>query len=231
MPEQNKKLLVIVAAGPGIGLAAARRFGREGFRVTLVARGQEHLDDLVATLTTEGIEADARIGDVTDEHSLTAALDGIAPDVLLYNGAGAGTTLTASLDITRDSAQQAFDAAVLGAITAVRAVLPAMQERGSGTLLFTSGLSALHPFPFLGNVGIAVSGLRNYVLALAKVVADKGVHVGHLPIGARIEPGSPASLEAIAEAHWRFYTERNTTEVVLGSVELVENAIAQVAGR
>ncbi|MGV9381654.1 hypothetical protein ACWDRB_37980 [Nonomuraea sp. NPDC003707] len=33
-----------------------------------------------------------------------------------------------------------------------------MLERGSGTLLFTSGISAVHPLPFLGNVGIAASG-------------------------------------------------------------------------
>ncbi|RKN45571.1 hypothetical protein [Streptomyces hoynatensis] len=76
-------------------------------------------------------------------------------------------------------------------------------------------------------MGVAIAGLRNYALALGESLAGRGVPVGHLPIGARIEPGSPASLEAIAETHWRFHTERDATEVVLGSVELVRAALAE----
>ncbi|MGN9845539.1 SDR family NAD(P)-dependent oxidoreductase [Nonomuraea sp. H19] len=91
-------------------------------------------------------------------------------DVLLYNGAGAAKSHTPVLEVSRQSAQDAFDGAVLGAVTAVRAMLPAMLERGSGTLLFTSGISAVHPLAFLGNIGIAVSGLRNYALSLAQVL-------------------------------------------------------------
>lgn len=71
---------------------------------------------------------------------------------------------------------------MLGAVAAGRAVLPAMLERGSGTLLFTSGISAVHPPALLGNIGIAAAGLRNYALSLAETLAGRGVHVG--PIAA-----------------------------------------------
>jgi NADP-dependent 3-hydroxy acid dehydrogenase YdfG len=219
--------IAIVATGPGIGLAAARRFGKEGFAVSLVARDRDRLTTLSAHLREEGIRATEHAGDVTDEVSLTRALTEIGPvDVLLYNGAGATKSFTPVLEVTRRSAQDAFDGTVLGAVTAVRWALPPMLERGSGTLLFTSGISALHPLPFLGNVGIAVSGLRNYVLSLAEALAGKGIHVGHVPIGAAVAPGSPASPEAVADTHWDLHAGRDRNEVVLGDLATVQAAIS-----
>ncbi len=49
--------IAIVGAGPGLGLAIARTFGREGFSVALIARTQDKLDRLAADLGAEGITA------------------------------------------------------------------------------------------------------------------------------------------------------------------------------
>jgi short-subunit dehydrogenase len=46
--------LAIVGAGPGLGMAVARRFGAEGFSVGLLSRGQERADGLAAQLVGEG---------------------------------------------------------------------------------------------------------------------------------------------------------------------------------
>jgi PPOX class probable F420-dependent enzyme len=43
-------VIAVVGAGPGLGLAIARRFGREGFRVALISRAQSKLDALAAEL-------------------------------------------------------------------------------------------------------------------------------------------------------------------------------------
>ncbi|MBF8193069.1 SDR family NAD(P)-dependent oxidoreductase [Nonomuraea sp. K274] len=219
----------IIGAGPGIGLAVARRFGKEGSEVSLVARSQANLAALTARLEEEGLRATAHVADLTDETSLVSALDRIGPvDVLVYNGAGAARSHTPVLEVTRQSAQDAFDGAVLGAVTAVRAVLPGMLERGAGTLLFTSGISAVHPLPFLGNIGIAVAGLRNYVLSLAEVLAERGIHVGHVPIAAAVADGSPASPQAVAETHWSLHTARDRHEVILGDLATIQAAIHEL---
>jgi len=55
------KVIALFGAGTGLGVSVARRFGREGFRVALVARRKERLDALVADLADGGIEAAARI--------------------------------------------------------------------------------------------------------------------------------------------------------------------------
>ncbi|SDE99206.1 hypothetical protein SAMN04488542_104146 [Fontibacillus panacisegetis] len=44
--------------------------------------------------------------------------------------------------------------------------LPDMLAKKEGALLFTTGLSSLYPMPMLGNLGIAMSALRNYVANL-----------------------------------------------------------------
>ncbi|SFE88449.1 short chain dehydrogenase [Bacillus sp. OV194] len=41
----TEKVIVIVGAGPGISMGAAKRFGREGFKVALIARRLEALQE------------------------------------------------------------------------------------------------------------------------------------------------------------------------------------------
>ncbi|MEV5438919.1 SDR family NAD(P)-dependent oxidoreductase [Streptomyces sp. NPDC052682] len=64
----------LVGAGPGLGLAAARRFGAAGHTVALIARDGEKLDGLTADLARDGIQARGYPADVLDIESLTAAL-------------------------------------------------------------------------------------------------------------------------------------------------------------
>ncbi|MEV4893258.1 SDR family NAD(P)-dependent oxidoreductase, partial [Nonomuraea sp. NPDC055795] len=64
------KTLVVVGAGPGLGMGVARAFGRAGFRVGLIARTPEKLDALVAELTGLGIGAAAFPADIRDRDAL-----------------------------------------------------------------------------------------------------------------------------------------------------------------
>ncbi|GGQ58888.1 hypothetical protein GCM10010216_21080 [Streptomyces flaveolus] len=64
----------LVGAGPGLGLAAARRFGTAGHRVALLSRSAQHQDNLAAGLARENIHACGFTADVLDPASLTAAL-------------------------------------------------------------------------------------------------------------------------------------------------------------
>ena len=62
----DRSHLLLVGAGPGLGMAVARRFAVGGYRVTLVARSADKLGDLAGSLADTGaeigtIEADAAI--------------------------------------------------------------------------------------------------------------------------------------------------------------------------
>ena len=55
--------VVVLGAGPGLGLAVARRFGREGFAVTLVARHDAGLAALARELCDADVEVDTAATD------------------------------------------------------------------------------------------------------------------------------------------------------------------------
>lgn len=219
--------LAIVGAGPGLGLAIARVFGREGFTVALIARRSDKVAGLAATLVEEGIEATGFTADVLDRPSLVNALaaakDRYGPiDVLEYSPSTAqpaGASARPALDVTVENTQPFLDFQLHGAITATHAVLPDMLARQSGTLLYTTGASSAHPLSVLGNVGIAGAALRNWALALHPVLAKQGVYVGHVPIGVFIGYEGPNSEpDAIAAVYWEMHTTRTDPEHLYGPI-------------
>ena len=70
--------VVIVGAGPNLGAAVARRFGREGMPVGLIARDRARLDALAAELTATGLTADVATADIRDPGALSAAIGALA---------------------------------------------------------------------------------------------------------------------------------------------------------
>jgi NADP-dependent 3-hydroxy acid dehydrogenase YdfG len=214
--------IAIVGAGPGLGLSIAKVFGRNGFDVALIARGQEKLNDLVGQLEAAGITAAGFTADILDRPSIVDAFARIkvrfgAVDVLEFSPAPhnpvPGITMAEPLDVTVENVQPQIDFYVHGAITAARQVLPDMVERGAGTLLFSTGASSLQPVPMMGNVGIAGSALRNWVLNLNQVLADKGVYVAHIPLAVWMGSGGPETQpDTIAELYWELYTKRDEAE-------------------
>ena len=83
-------------------------------------------------------------------------------DVLEYSPAPhdppPGLATVNVLQVTAENVQPQVEYYVYGAITAARAVLGGILERGSGTLLFTTGASLVLAFPPMGNVGVAGAG-------------------------------------------------------------------------
>src|SRR5215207_1865679 len=97
--------IVIVGAGPNLGLAIARRFGREGFAVGLVSRTQSKLDDLATQLEADGIRAVGAAADIRDSGALTGAITALAHElgpveVLEYSPLPAGEFMKPILETT-----------------------------------------------------------------------------------------------------------------------------------
>lgn len=213
-------VIAIVGAGPGLGLSIARRFGTEGFQVALISRTQEKLDALAAQLAEDGIEAAGFTADVTRPESLQAALTEVAErfgpiDVLEYSPADPGLTGAAAGDATVADIQPQIDYYLYGAVAAVRQVLPAMTERGSGTLLFSTGASSVRPLGgAFGTIGVAAAALRNYAMGLNIDLAASGVHAAHVAIGVYIGSGPGTEPETIAEHYWDAHTKRDQPEIV-----------------
>jgi hypothetical protein len=75
-----------------------------------------------------------------------------------------------------------------------------MIAHGQGTLLFTTESSAMIPSSMFGNSGIAMSGLRNYILNLHDGLLPLGVCVGHLSISQLFKKDIVFDPDQVAEA-------------------------------
>lgn len=195
--------IAIFGAGPSLGMAVARRFGREGFRVALVARTGDRLNAMASELADDGIEAAGFPADLTDSAAATAAADAIEArfgpvDVLEYSptpGSGGPRALPSQIDAA--TVAPLLDKHVFTPVALVQRVLPGMLERGDGALLFALGASARYPMPRLASGGMIGAALRSYAHALNAELAPRGVYAGTLLIGALIS-GSAAHRDAAA---------------------------------
>ena len=75
----DRRHLLLLGAGPGLGLAVARRFAVGGYRVTLVARSTDGLGHLVASLADTGAEIGTIEADASDPEALGAPNDRALP--------------------------------------------------------------------------------------------------------------------------------------------------------
>ncbi len=181
------KTIAVVGAGPGVGLAVAQRFGRAGYKVALISRDAAKLDALAGQLKGEGIEAAGSPADILDRPALIAALGQAASkfggiDVLEYGPTPTMDKLRTPTAIDVENEQYQLDLTVLGAIAAVRAVLPAMLDKKAGALLFTTAASAMYPVTFTGSFGVAAGAALNYARVLFQELAPQGIYAGIVAI-------------------------------------------------
>jgi len=183
--------VMIVGAGPGLGQALARVFARAGHPIALFARQRERLDTLVAELRSENVRVSGYGADVTNADELRCAIKQAAdelgpPSVLVYNAFVLQADRPSELSAEALSDVLAVD--VLGAVTAVNAVVPLFGDSG-GTVLLTGGGLALQPSAQLASLSIGKTALRAYAHVLHEEQAERGVHVSTVTIAGALQLG------------------------------------------
>ncbi|MGW9350707.1 SDR family NAD(P)-dependent oxidoreductase [Nocardiopsis flavescens] len=214
--------IAIIGAGPGLGAASARRFGREGFSVALVSRGAQGPDALRGELAREGIEARGYTADVRDTASLERALDAAAAEpgtveVLQYSPVPSREFLRPVLETSPADLAAATAFSVLGPAAAVHRVLPGMRELGRGTVLLVNGASAAAPNGNVAGTSVAFAGESAYGAMLHEALAPEGVHVGQLIVPGAIGGGDPLfEPDALAGRLWGIHTRPGGFRVTVG---------------
>jgi NAD(P)-dependent dehydrogenase (short-subunit alcohol dehydrogenase family) len=209
MPEAvDPNHLLLIGAGPGVGGAVVRRFGREGFRATLISRSGSA--DLVAELRDGGLEIEAIAADIADLDGYRKALEAIfgapgAPGVVVYNAAllDPGPILDATVERLRTT----HDVDVIGAVIAAQVAAPVLRAAGGGTLLATGGGFADNPVPALATLSIGKAGMRSAQTLIAAGVAADGIHAATVTIVGVVEPGTAFDPDNIAELFWTAHTD------------------------
>lgn len=86
----SKKTIIVIGAGKGNGNAIAREFASHDFRVVLMARSREHLEEYKKEFEAEGIETYVKVMDAAKPETVVSAIQDTVkelgtPDVLVYN--------------------------------------------------------------------------------------------------------------------------------------------------
>lgn len=217
--------LAIVGAGPGLGAAVARRFGREGFSIALISRDQAKLDALAAQLGAEGVTARGYAADVRDGAALESALTTAAAELgpvtaLQYSPLPARAYLEPVLDLTPELALDALRFSTLGMITAARAVLPAMREAGEGTIILINGGTSVKARAGFSGTSVAFPAESAYGEMLHDALAPEGVRVFQLVIPGSIPKLSiEGGVDGVAERIWELHTSATGFRTMLIPLE------------
>jgi NAD(P)-dependent dehydrogenase (short-subunit alcohol dehydrogenase family) len=210
MPEPvDPNHLLLIGAGPGVGAAVVRRFGREGFRSTLISRSGTH-GQLAPELRSGGLEIEAIDADIEDLDGYRETLERIfstpgAPGVVVYNAALPDPGQI--LDTTVERLRTANDVDVVGAVVAAQVAVPVLRAAGGGTLLATGGGFADDPVPALASLSIGKAAMRSAQTLIAAGVREDGIHAATVTIVGVVEPGTVFDPDNIAELFWTAHTD------------------------
>ena len=188
----DPKHVLIIGAGPGLGAAVARRYAREGFRITLVARHEESLAAIADELRVSGTNI-----------ATVAQID--APGIVVYNAALIARDSILAADA--EYLMAAYNVDVLGAITAAQVLTPAMAQARNGTFLTTNSWLSHYPQPAHATLSIGKTALRAVTHLLHDELARQNVHVTGVTIAGDIADGTAFAPELIAEAYWRLHSQ------------------------
>jgi len=187
------EIALIVGAGSGLSASLARLFAREGMKIAVAAREVAKLNELCTQTGARAYRCDA--ADPAQVESLFEAVsrDIGEPTVVVYNASARVRGPIESLDPARvkDALAVSAFAGFLVGQQAARRMLP----RGAGTILFTGATASVKGFPQSASFAMGKFALRGLAQSMARELAPKGIHVGHVVID-----GGIASSYAKTEA-------------------------------
>lgn len=182
MDLQLKGKVAIVGGGSqGIGYGIAHTLAAEGATVIITARHAEALTLSAKRIAEEtGSTVIPVAADLKKESAcvdiMAAAIDHCGGVDILVNNAGA-PPLGPILSFDDGAWEKAVEQNLLSVIRMVRQVVPSMEQRGGGSILNITAISAIQPIPGFALSVATWAGVIGYAKTLSIELAAKGITV------------------------------------------------------
>ena len=200
----SQPVYVVLGAGPGLGLAVARRFAREGYAVVLVTRHADEAEPLVASLREEGYDATGAGVDLADPDDVTRVVTEIGDrqgriDVLHFN-----PSVWREADVLHLTVPQLLEDVAVGAGALLTAVQAARPFLGKGARVLATGSAAADkPSVKAPSLGVQKAAVRNLVTSLDATLSADGIRAVAVQINGVLGKEGPFAPSVIADAMWQ----------------------------
>lgn len=193
-------VLLVLGAGPGVGLAVARCFARDGYAVVLATRLAEQAQPLAAELRGEGYTADGVGVDLADPDEVARVVREAGQrygriDVVHFN-----PSIFREADPLELTVAQLIEDFTIGAaalLPAVRAARPFLNK--GARILVTGSAAADKPWHRAASLGVQKAAVRNLVTSLDTTLAPDGIRAVAVQINGLLGEGA-FTRDRVAEA-------------------------------
>jgi len=184
MTDRAEKVALVTGAARGIGLAVAKRFLAEGWRVALLDIEGDLLDDAFVALARPD-QTLALHGDVSDASAVATAVAAVSRRFgrldALVNNAGIAV-FKPLLETTEQDWNRALAVNLTGPFLCTKAAVPLLRERGGAVANITS-ISAVRASTLRAAYGTSKAGLAHLTKQLAVELASFGIRVNGVAPG------------------------------------------------
>jgi NAD(P)-dependent dehydrogenase (short-subunit alcohol dehydrogenase family) len=188
MSQASAKAVLVTGAARGIGLATAKRFLADGWRVALLDIDGATLERTHGALR-EANNADAVIAiccDVADTAGVAAALATVAQKFgrldALVNNAGIAI-FKPILDVTYEDWSRVLAVNLTGPFLCTQAAVPLMRDSGGGAIVNITSISGLRASTLRAAYGTSKAGLAHLTQQQAVELAPLGIRVNAVAPG------------------------------------------------
>jgi hypothetical protein len=174
-------LVFVTGASSGIGQALAARYLRAGFRLALVARRSEPIQQWLDAQTPPASGCAAYAADVRDVHALgVVAMDCLnrqgVPETVIAN-AGISVGMDSSVREDLQAMRRTLETNVLGMAATFQPFIAPMRTRGSGRLVGIASVAGIRGLPGHGAYCSSKSAAITYCESLRGELRGSGVKV------------------------------------------------------
>ncbi len=187
MESTSKNVVIVTGAGSGIGRALSVQLNESGYRVVLVGRRQDKLDETAALLEngdqSDWVTVAANVTSAADRQRITnRTIESFGRIDALVNNAALGTSKLVG-DLSSAEIQALFEVNSIGPIELTRLTLPSLLEH-NGCVVNIGSVAMIDPFVGLGVYGCSKAAIDGFTRALHNEYNHQGIRAYTIAPGA-----------------------------------------------